>query len=67
MQTRSHLDDCTVATLRKLVGTKRGRNVLLIQRAGYYRAMDKMGCDMLTAYHGWSDCYDMAVLENEAA
>lgn len=65
--TRNELDTATVATLRKLVGTKSGRKMVLIHRARYNQEMDKMGCDMMTAYHGWSDCYDMAVLENEAA
>ncbi len=64
---RHQLDTATVATLRKLVGTKKGRSVSLTVRGRYNQAMDEMGCDMMTAHHGWSDCWDMAVLENEAA
>lgn len=65
--TRNELDTATVATLRKLVGSKNGRKTALVHRQRYTQEMDKMGFDMMTAYHGWGDCYDMAVLENEAA
>lgn len=65
--TRSELDTKTVATLRKLVGTKNGRKFIATHRASYQHAMAKMGFDMETTYHGFNDCLDMAELENEAA
>lgn len=62
--TRSELDTKTVATLTKLVGTKKGRSTVAIHRARYYRAMDAMGAtDAMIQYHGFNDCYDMAELE----
>lgn len=64
---RNELDTKTVATLRKLVGTKRGRQTIAIHRSNYEFEMSKMGFDMMTTYHGFNDCLDMAELENEAA
>jgi len=65
--TRNELDTATVATMRKLVGTKNGRKTILIHRERYQAAMSAMGFDMITTYHGFNDCLDMAELENEAA
>lgn len=65
--TRHALDTSTVATLRKLVGTKKGRKTMDIHRARYEREMAAMGFDMTTTYHGYLDCCDMAELENETA
>ena len=67
INSRHALDTKTVATLRKLVGTKNGRKTVAIHREQYQSAMSKMGFDMITTYHGFNDCYDMAELENEAA
>lgn len=65
--TRNELDTKTVATLRKLVGTKNGRKLIATHRTAYQSAMSKMGFDMETTYHGFNDCLDMAELENEPA
>ena len=64
--TRNELDTKTVSALRKLVGTKNGRKLIATHRSTYEAAMSKMGFDMLTTYHGFNDCADMAELENEA-
>lgn len=64
---RYELDTKTVATLRKLVSTKKGRQTIAIHRANYEAEMSRMGFDMMTTYHGFNDCLDMAELENEAA
>jgi len=64
--TRHQLDTATVATLTKVVGTKKGRSTVAMHRARYYRAMEAMGIsDSMIQYHGFNDCYDMAML-NEA-
>lgn len=65
--TRNELDTKTVITLRKLVGTKKARKTIAIHRDVYESEMSKMGFDMMTTYHGFNDCLDMAELENEAA
>jgi hypothetical protein len=65
--TRSELDTKMVATLRKLVATKKGRQTIAIHRSTYESEMSKMGFDMMATYHGFNDCLDMAELENEAA
>lgn len=65
--TRSELDTKMVATLRKLVGSKKGRQTIAIHRSSYESKMSKMGFDMMTSYYGFNDCLDMAELENEAA
>lgn len=65
--TRNELDNATVATLRKLIGSKKGRKTMNVVRHRYNAGMDKMGFDMMTIYHGYNDCCDMATLENEAA
>lgn len=65
--TRHELDTKTVAALRKVIGTKKGRKVIAIRRAAYDLEMSRMGFDMMTTYHGFNDCLDMASLENEAA
>lgn len=64
---RIELDDRTVATLRKLVGTQGGRKTISMVRARYSKAMSEMGFSCDATYHGFVDCHDMAVLENEAA
>lgn len=66
--TRHSLDTATVATIIKLMATKRGLKTLAMVRARYYRAMNEIGAtDSMIQYHGFKDCYDMAELEVMAA
>lgn len=65
--TRNQLDTATVATLTKIMGTRKGRDTLATHRARYEQAMAVMGFDIMASYHGFNDCCDMAVLEMEAA
>ena len=65
--TRNELDTATVATLTKIMGTRKGRDTLATHRARYEQAMSGMGFDMMTTYHGFNDCCDMAQLELEVA
>lgn len=65
--TRHELDSKMVATLRNIIGTKKGRKTMDIHRARYEREMAAMGFDYDATYHGYLDCCDMAELELEAA
>lgn len=66
--TRNQLDTATVATITKLLGTRKGMKTLAMVRARYYRAMNAMGAtDAMIQYHGFNDCCDMAELEVAAA